>query len=92
MDHDTTSYEKMRTAMSNDRAVTHGNFIENGQISQTMKSEFRRHMNWELMALNQREALDLIATKISRILSGDFNEPDHWDDISGYALLGRKKL
>jgi hypothetical protein len=35
-----------------------------------------------------REALDMIALKLSRILSGQANFKDHWDDIAGYAKLG----
>jgi hypothetical protein len=31
----------------------------------------------------------MIAVKISRILTGDAGEPDHWDDIQGYAHLGK---
>ena len=29
----------------------------------------------------------MIALKLSRILSGQANFKDHWDDISGYAKL-----
>jgi hypothetical protein len=34
------------------------------------------------------EALEMICTKIARILSGNPNDPDHWKDIAGYAELG----
>lgn len=30
----------------------------------------------------------MIAMKMSRILSGDKDYRDHWDDIMGYAQLG----
>ena len=30
----------------------------------------------------------MIALKLSRILSGQSNFKDHWDDIAGYAKLG----
>lgn len=39
----------------------------------------------------QLESLDLILTKIARILSGDPNEPDHWRDIEGYARIANKE-
>lgn len=32
-------------------------------------------------------ALVMIATKLSRILTGDPDFRDHWDDIAGYAKL-----
>lgn len=33
------------------------------------------------------EALDMIFSKISRILNGDSNLVDNWHDIAGYATL-----
>ncbi len=39
------------------------------------------------LSATQRESLDLIATKIARILSGDPNHEDHWLDIEGYARI-----
>jgi hypothetical protein len=35
----------------------------------------------------QREAMHMIMLKIARIISGDNNTHDHWDDIAGYAKL-----
>lgn len=40
----------------------------------------------------QRESLDLIATKIARIVCGNPNDPDHWLDIEGYAKLARDRI
>jgi hypothetical protein len=40
----------------------------------------------------QVEALEMIAHKIGRILSGDPNHQDHWDDIAGYAKLVSERL
>jgi hypothetical protein len=34
------------------------------------------------------ESLEMIAHKIGRILAGNENFHDHWDDIAGYAKLG----
>jgi len=34
----------------------------------------------------QREALEMICTKISRIIVGDCSHVDHWNDLAGYAL------
>jgi hypothetical protein len=39
----------------------------------------------------QREALDYIAGKLARILSGQPGYADHWDDIAGYAKLACHK-
>lgn len=69
------------------RETTHGAFEHNAYISQQLKYIFRKHNHGKLNA-SQGEALDLIATKIGRILSGNAAFHDHWDDIAGYAKLG----
>ena len=38
------------------------------------------------------EALDLIASKIGRMLSGNLNYIDNWHDIAGYATLIENRL
>lgn len=45
-----------------------------------------------MLTAPQRESLELIATKMGRITSGNPNIQDHWDDISGYAELISKRL
>lgn len=40
----------------------------------------------------QREAVDLICTKLSRILSGGNSHIDNWHDIAGYATLAEQEL
>lgn len=70
-----------------ERARTHGDFPANARISQELKAYFTRQGGWEGLTFVQREALHLIALKISRILSGKGSEADHWNDIAGYAKL-----
>ena len=72
-----------------DRNSTHGDFGENAQISQRIKSAMFGHIT-ELSDVH-REALEMIALKISRICSGYANEPDHWKDIQGYARLAENE-
>jgi hypothetical protein len=45
--------------------------------------------NWISLSDAQAESLEMISVKIARILSGDQDYPDHWDDVIGYAKLGR---
>lgn len=72
----------------NDRAKTHGSFIDNGMIMQALKTTMRSlGRNWDSLGSHQKEALEMIQHKIGRILSGNPNEPDHWRDIAGYATL-----
>ena len=42
---------------------------------------------WKNLLPHQRESLDMIQHKISRILNGDPNIVDSWADIAGYAHI-----
>lgn len=77
-------------ALTNERGTTHGDWIQQSMLGNSLKRLMRGSQNWDDLKPHQAEALDMIATKISRILTGNQNEPDHWDDISGYAFLGKK--
>ena len=72
-----------------ERQKTHGDFSSNAIYSQYLKSFFRICEGWENMSPVQQEAMDLMALKMSRILSGQADFDDHWDDIAGYAELGK---
>lgn len=74
-----------------DRAKTHGSFEQTGACAQLVKDTMRK-FGWEKLALDQREALDMIAQKVARILTGDPFEPDHWKDIGGYARMIEARL
>ena len=41
---------------------------------------------------DQREALEMLALKIARILNGDPNYADSWHDVAGYATLVADRL
>jgi hypothetical protein len=72
-----------------ERAKTHGHFCDVARSAQVIKSEINKA---DHLDITQIEALDMIATKIARILHGNPNEPDHWLDIEGYARLVRLEL
>lgn len=75
------------------RENIHGSYPLNAMVSQKIKTIIRQaitHSDTELNVM-QQESLDLIATKIGRIVAGDANEADHWDDIAGYAKLAKGK-
>ena len=69
------------------RAETHGHRPDVAEFSQELKSTFSQQLEWGTMAPQQREALEMIAVKIARIVKGDPHEADHWADIAGYASL-----
>lgn len=75
-----------------ERGKTHGDFKENSEISQDIKIDMLGSSNWTKLTPSQRESLHMIAHKIGRILSGDHNYKDHWDDIAGYATLISKQI
>lgn len=72
-----------------ERGTTHGSFADNAMYSQTLKNVFRAAPGWAEMPNEHKEALDTIALKLSRILSGQSKHADHWADIAGYAELAR---
>lgn len=72
------------------REGTHGPFSQTAKIAQHIKAVISAHGS--RLNESQVEALDLIATKMARILSGDPNCAEHWHDIGGYARLGEKDL
>ena len=71
------------------RNSTHGDFADNARVSQALKFIIANHTGHKV-SLTQHEALDMICLKISRIITGDPNFKDHWDDIAGYATLAAK--
>jgi hypothetical protein len=74
----------------NERNTTHGAFTENARISQGIKRVMYTSKNWNEMNDVHREALEYIAGKIGRILSGQWDFDDSFEDIAGYAKLPKK--
>ncbi len=74
----------------NERNTTHGSFIVNSRVGQSLKEVVRREPTWETLPLLHREALDFIFSKIGRIMAGQYDFNDHWHDMAGYAKLPEK--
>lgn len=75
-------------ALIEERQSQHGDFRDTATHAQLLKYALRYDpKQWDRLAPWQREALETMATKIGRILSGDNNFDDHWRDIAGYATL-----
>jgi hypothetical protein len=70
------------------RFLTHGDFGFTSQVAQAIKDALRSGPSWKKLSPVQREALDGRAVKLARIVCGDPNFPDHWDDDDGYRGLG----
>lgn len=72
-------------AIIKQRGNTYGDFRDNGSIAQAIKDIMRESPGWNSAPSYLREGLDMIALKVSRILSGDPLYPDNLIDIAGYA-------
>jgi len=70
-----------------ERQNTHGTYSEVSLICQAIKRTMRQSSGWNHLGNEHAEALEMIAMKIARILSGNPNFADHWEDIEGYARL-----
>ena len=88
------SKQKRQTVLETlkERNKTHGNFAEQSATAQTLKDTMRIEAGWHNLMPDQREALELSATKISRLLHGDPNHIDGWHDIAGFAMLVEQRL
>lgn len=75
-----------------EREKTHGDFRTHAAITDAIKFYMQQSSNWSTLGSMKREALDMIAHKIGRILAGNPNVKDHWDDIAGYAKLVSREL
>ena len=75
------------TELLAERQTTHGSFADNARNGQQLRAFFRRSPHWNDMPEIHREALDMMACKLSRILSGQSSHADHFRDIAGYATL-----
>lgn len=71
-----------------EREGAYGNFNTQALIAQRLKSIIHESE----LSPGQREALEMIVVKVSRILNGDPNHIDSWRDIAGYAQLVVNKL
>jgi hypothetical protein len=76
----------------NEREKTHGNFSDTAHIAQGLKEVLRRCPEFDKLDSAQRESLEMICTKMARILSGNPDEPDHWKDGAGYFNLVSERL
>lgn len=74
-----------------ERGKTHGDFTDHARITQTLKSVMKAEGSEKLPPI-MRETLDMIAHKIGRVLAGNPNHKDHWDDIAGYAKLVSQRI
>ena len=68
-----------------ERKNTHGSFEEYSKVMHDL--QMAGHDYIHNVSIPQEQAINMIFSKIARILCGNPNELDHWVDIQGYARL-----
>jgi len=75
-----------------ERGSRYGSFDSHAKVTQRVKQAMKNSDKWHVLADDQKEALEMIAHKIGRILNGDPNYHDSWHDLVGYAQLVADRL
>lgn len=75
------------TALILTRARTHGDFTEGSKFAETFITIFEDHPTWALLPAFARQSIRMQASKYGRIMAGDWDFADHWNDVSGYSKL-----
>lgn len=71
------------------RGNRYGAFSEHARATQALKKSMRDFdpTKWDALSDSAKEALEMVAHKIGRILNGDPLYADSWVDIAGYTQL-----
>ncbi len=75
-----------------ERGTQYGPFDRHAAVTQQLKRVIFGHGEMGVLRDDQREALEMIAHKIGRIVNGNPDHVDSWDDIAGYARLVADRL
>ena len=75
-----------------ERGTRYGEFEDQAIVNQNIKEAMRRSPNWAMLEPDMKEALEMMATKIGRILNGDPSYADSWRDAEGYLKLVADRL
>jgi len=70
-----------------ERGARYGTLVGHALITQGMKQVMHASPKWSVLRVDQKEALEMVAHKIGRILNGDPDYIDSWTDIIGYTRL-----
>lgn len=83
-----TSSDSLTTTLEQ-RGKRYGAFSEHARATQALKKSMRDFdpTKWDALSASAKEALEMVAHKIGRILNGDPLYADSWVDIAGYAQL-----
>jgi hypothetical protein len=82
--------ENLVETMLDERGKQYGKFLEHASITQRLKSIIYAHPSSRNLQPHHLEAIDMIMHKVGRIVNGNPDFKDSWDDIAGYATLVSK--
>lgn len=80
------------TDMLEERGARYGDFCGHAKITMDLKRAMHASKNWADLSDDKKECLDMVAHKIGRILNGDPEYLDSWQDCIGYLTLITNKL
>lgn len=79
-------------AILEERGKRYGKFKDHANVTQQLKNVIFGFNPAIALEPDQKEALEMIAHKIGRIVNGDPHYADSWVDIAGYAQLVADRL
>ena len=88
--HEALTFHQLATSIDAtlaERGNRYGVFAEHARITQNIKRAMADSPNWAALPDDKKEALEMLAHKMGRILNGDPNYHDSWHDIIGYTKL-----
>lgn len=75
-----------------DREAKYGDFGKLAGAVQAFKNVYRNAPSWLLLTAVQREVMEMNLLKTCRILYGDPQHEDSWEDLCGYAMLATEEF
>jgi hypothetical protein len=74
-----------------ERQSTHGDYATMALTAESLKELIRKRTSANV-SKTQKYTLDMICVKIARIINGNPDTKDHWDDIAGYSTLASGEI
>lgn len=81
--------------VTDSKKKTHGVWEKSSEFYSALKKLLLDALTGRGKAINSKSrdlAVSMICVKLSRIACGDCDEPEHWVDIAGYAMLHHNLL
>ena len=70
-----------------ERGARYGSFKNKSKIAQEIKKSMQSGPSYKGMSDDKKQAMEMFANKIARIVNGDPDYDDSWQDICGYSQL-----